>query len=254
VAAPPDTGRPPARPPEAEPLLRLRGLGKLYQSAGGSFHLWVEELEVRPGQRLALVGESGCGKSTLLDLLALVLAPQEAQVFLYRQGSGLDAARAWRRQEHDRLAGFRRRHLGYVLQTGGLLPFLTAGENIRLTPGLAGRRAGREVERLVARLGLAGLERHKPHQLSVGQRQRVAIARALAHGPALLLADEPTGSLDPVSAGEVMVLLGELAEKAGAALVVATHHRELAREHGFSPVRFRLAGRSAGRVRAEVLA
>ena len=214
-----------------------------------AFRLVIDRLEIRRGQRLAVIGPSGSGKSTLIDVLALALAPTRADRLRvvdpdagHRPRPGRhrpvhhDVAAAWGRGDRALLAGLRGRLMGYVLQTGGLLPFLTAGQNIALTQQIAKRVDQEWAAGLAERLGLTGYLDRYPAQLSVGQRQRVAVARALAHRPAILLADEPTASLDPVNADLAMQALCGLVTDAGAALVLVTHDAGLADRHGLSPV------------------
>jgi putative ABC transport system ATP-binding protein len=185
----------------------------------------VPALDVPRGGCIALCGESGSGKSTLLDILALASRPDSVKAFALNAEARLrsDIAALWARGGTDSLAPLRARHLGYVPQTGGLFAFLRVRDNIALPRRLLGLRDDGTVEHLAERLGVADQLRKKPSALSVGQRQRVAIARALAHGPALVLADEPTASVDPATADTVMRLLLEQAAQNGAAVVVASH-------------------------------
>ncbi|MBV9834507.1 MAG: ATP-binding cassette domain-containing protein [Alphaproteobacteria bacterium] len=206
-------------------VIALRDLIKRRSASGTTFELSVPALDVPRGGCLALCGESGSGKSTLLDILALASRPDSVKAFALsaqaRQRS--DVAALWQRGGTDRLAPLRARHLGYVPQTGGLFAFLRVRDNIALPRRLLGMQDDGTVEHLAERLGVADQLRKKPSALSVGQRQRVAIARALAHGPALVLADEPTASVDPATAETVMALLLEQAAQNGAAVVVASH-------------------------------
>jgi putative ABC transport system ATP-binding protein len=216
------------------PLYRLRQLRKSYVTGASRFELCVEELDIEAGAVLAVTGPSGSGKSTLLDMLALALRPDGAEKFLFGPPpSGHDAMALWQKSANDTLARLRARYCGYVLQTGGLLPFLSVQDNIALPQRLAGRLDRPYVEVLAARLGIAEQLRKRPAQLSVGQRQRVAIARALAHRPAVVLADEPTASVHPALGAEIAALLVEETRAAGAALIVATHDPELLA--GFAP-------------------
>src|SRR5690606_23384060 len=167
-----------------------------------------------------LVGPSGSGKSTLLDLLALVLAPDPGGEMLLRVGEReIDLLRLWRDGRQERLAQLRSRELGYVLQTGGLLGFLDVRRNIGLSRALLGMLDDGSVLRLAQQLEIAEQLDKYPAALSVGQRQRVGIARALAHGPRLLLADEPTASLDPLNAARVQQLLLEQSQAGNACLL-----------------------------------
>jgi putative ABC transport system ATP-binding protein len=178
-------------------------------------------LEVEPGTSLAITGPSGCGKSTLLGLISGLETPTAGRVAIGdREISALGDA------ERTRL---RREALGLVFQVDNLLPFLTATQNVGLQLALAGSSDGygRCVE-LLARLGLDGQRDKLPDQLSGGQRQRVAVARALVHRPRIVLADEPTGSLDAESSAAVIDLLLAAQHEIGATLVIVTHDREVA--------------------------
>lgn len=192
---------------------------------GPGFVLRVPALDIAAGESVAILGVSGSGKSTLLDLLGLALSPSGAEGFVFtpETEADTDIAALWRANDLDGLGLLRRHHLGYVLQTGGLLPFLTVAGNIDLSRHLLGLPEDGSVERLAERLGIARYLRKHPRDLSAGERQRVAIARALAHAPPVILADEPTAALDPLTAGTVMALFLELVEQAGATAIVASH-------------------------------
>ncbi|MDR1396035.1 MAG: ATP-binding cassette domain-containing protein [Deltaproteobacteria bacterium] len=219
----------------ADPLLVFRNVIKR-RTAGRGYVLSVEDLTVSRPSRLALIGDSGSGKSTLLDLMALILKPDEAESFLWSSGEKtVDLEAAWQRGGSRCFEAIRRSSLGYVMQTGGLLPFLTAEANI-LLPGELKGTAPKERREFLAHLAevlkITSLLKRKPAQLSVGQRQRCAIARALIHQPDLILADEPTASLDPPTARQVLELLLELSSDR--ALVISTHNLELIRGRGFT--------------------
>jgi putative ABC transport system ATP-binding protein len=163
----------------------------------------------------------------------LVLAPDQAQQFEFSPGAkAVDIAALWRAAGQNPLAELRRRHLGYVLQTGGLLGFLDVRGNIALSRQLLGLKDDGSVERLAEQLEIADQLQKKPAALSVGQRQRVSCARALAHGPGLVLADEPTAALDPLNAERVLQLLLARAREYGVCCVIATHDEQLARSSG----------------------
>lgn len=231
-------------------MLRLRDIGK----SRNGYRLLVPRLDLRPGQRLALVGPSGSGKSTLLDLLALVLSPDPGGTLeLTRDGRISDIAGLWRHGRQDLLAELRSRAMGYVLQTGGLLGFLDVRRNIGLSRALLGMAEDATVQRLAERLEIADQLHKLPAALSVGQRQRVSIARALAHAPAIVLADEPTASLDPLNAERVMQLLVAQAEEQGACIVVATHDEALAQRVGLQLQRLQVQRDRAGGVLATLL-
>ncbi|UZE00916.1 ABC transporter ATP-binding protein [Pseudomonas mediterranea] len=214
-------------------MLSLSAVHKSRGAGSQRYRLVIPRLQLRAGEQLALVGPSGCGKSTLLDMLALVLAPDQAGQFDFAPANTtLDIARLWRGAEQSTLAELRSRHLGYVLQTGGLLGFLTVRGNIELSRKLLGLKDDGSVTRLAGQLDIADQLDKKPADLSVGQRQRVSCARALAHRPRLLLADEPTAALDPLNAERVMQLLVTQARDSGVCCVVATHDEALARASG----------------------
>ncbi|QBF29166.1 ABC transporter ATP-binding protein [Pseudomonas tructae] len=213
-------------------LRKTRGLGTQ------RFSLEIERLELRAGQQLALVGPSGCGKSTLLDLLAMVLQPDHAQQFVFSSDLQVfDVRQLWQDQRQDQLAHVRRRHLGYVLQAGGLLGFLDVRSNIALPRQVLGLGDDGSVQRLAEQLEIADQLDKKPAALSIGQRQRVSCARALVHNPTLLLADEPTAALDPVNAERVMQLLLRQAQARQVACLIATHDEALARAAGLQVLR-----------------
>ncbi|MFZ5483891.1 MAG: ABC transporter ATP-binding protein [Pseudomonadota bacterium] len=176
---------------------------------------------VKRGETVAVVGSSGSGKSTLLGLLAGLDVPSAGQVRI--DGQDLFAL------DEDGRAAVRASGMGFVFQSFQLLPDLTALENVMLPLELAGFGDARERAReQLARVGLAARERHRPSQLSGGEQQRVALARAFAPAPRLLLADEPTGNLDPKTGAQVIELMLQLNRAQGATLVVVTHDADLA--------------------------
>ena len=178
-------------------------------------------LDLGRGEWLAVVGRSGCGKTTLLNLAGAADLPTSGHVEIEGvRTSSLD---------DDALTELRRRRIGFVFQFLQLLPTLSAVENVELPLQLAGARRprGRAVE-MLEMVGIAALADRHPHQLSGGEMQRVAIARALVHGPGLLLADEPTGSLDDEAAASVIELLRDMRERLGTGILMATHSPEAA--------------------------
>jgi putative ABC transport system ATP-binding protein len=172
-------------------------------------------LRLQPGEFVALLGDSGVGKSTLLNCIAGLERPSSGRV----QVAGTDLATL----DDDGLALLRRRHLGFVFQAFHVLPHLTVAENVGLPLRLLGRPDEARVQALLQAVGLGALAARLPAQLSGGQLQRVAIARAMVHAPGLLLADEPTGNLDPATAAQVLALLQAQVRQAGAACVLVTH-------------------------------
>ena len=210
-------------------MLNLSAVHKSRGVGSQRYSLVIPALALHAGEQVAIVGPSGCGKSTLLDLLALVLAPDHSVQF---ELDHVDIAALWRAGAHSRLAELRSRHLGYVPQTGGLLGFLDVRGNIALSRQLLGLKDDGSVTRLAEQLQIGDQLGKRPAALSVGQRQRVSCARALAHGPQLLLADEPTAALDPLNAERVMQALLLRTREAGACCVVATHDEALARASG----------------------
>ncbi len=235
-------------------VFQLAEVTKTWPGAHG-FEITVPDLTIRRGEKVALVGFSGCGKSTLLDLLAMVLKPDSSALFTFLTDTNMqiDVAEAWQHKNQDELAKARMRFIGYVLQTGGLLPFLSVQDNIGLSRNGLGLPTEEAVGSLAARLGIERHLKKYPGQLSVGERQRVAIARAMAHEPPVVIADEPTASLDPINAEEIMALFTHIASEKGVTLIVATHERERVREFGFRRVKFDLKqNETDGSVRARV--
>jgi len=210
-------------------MLDLSAVHKSRGVGSQRYSLVIPALALRAGEQLAIVGPSGCGKSTLLDVLALVLAPDQVGRFEFDQ---VDVGALWRADQQSTLAALRSTHLGYVLQTGGLLGFLDVRSNIALSRQLLGLKDDGSVARLAEQLEISDQLGKKPTALSVGQRQRVSCARALAHAPQLVLADEPTASLDPLNAERVMQALLAQAREHRAACVIATHDEPLARASG----------------------
>jgi len=208
----------------SEPVLRLEGIRRQFRQGPEILEILKGiDLALPPGQLTALVGPSGSGKSTILHISGLLERPTAGEVHL-------DGKPCSRLGDAERTA-LRRGRIGFVYQFHHLLGDFTALENVmmpRLLAG-AGRRAARERAReLLERLGLDHRLTHRPARLSGGEQQRVAIARALANDPALILADEPTGNLDPHTADQVFELLLEITRETATAALIATHNADLA--------------------------
>jgi putative ABC transport system ATP-binding protein len=197
--------------------LRIENLAKRY---GNSSVFANVSLHVQPGEFVAIVGESGVGKSTLLNCMAGLDSWDSGTVRI----AGVDLGAL----SDDQRALLRRAQVGFVFQAFHVLPHLDVAQNVALPLMLLGQKDDARVQSLLAAVGLEGLGHRLPQQLSGGQLQRVAIARALVHRPALLLADEPTGNLDPSTAAKVMDALLAQTRAQGAALVLVTHSQAAA--------------------------
>jgi putative ABC transport system ATP-binding protein len=207
---------------QARSVLAARGIGKTVKSGDSDLVILRDiELAVMPGEAVAIVGASGSGKSTLLALLAGLDTPTAGTV-------ELDGASLFELDE-DARAELRGRAVGFVFQSFQLLPSLTALENVMLPLELAGRADAEAAAReILARVGLGERLHHYPKHLSGGEQQRVALARAFVVRPKVLLADEPTGSLDAEAGEAVIELLFQLNREAGTTLVMVTHDEQLA--------------------------
>lgn len=209
----------------SDPVLRLEGIEKAYNKGqpGEVTVLRGASMQVMPGEVVALVAPSGAGKSTLLHIAGLLDQPDAGQVMI----AGAEATRLSDR----RRTAIRRDQVGFVYQFHHLLPEFTALENIVLPQLANGQgRAAAEARAmdLMARVGVAERASHRPAALSGGEQQRVAFCRALANGPGLLLADEPTGNLDPATSDRVFDALMELVRTTGLSALIATHNLDLA--------------------------
>lgn len=203
-------------------IIRTKNLTKVYGSGETAVRALDDvSVSVQQGEFVAVMGPSGCGKSTLLNMLGALDQPTSGEVWVADENlAGLKDVDA-----------FRARTVGFIFQLHNLLPTLTAVENVEVPMEGQGKSRSRRLERAAHLLELVGLgDRldHLPNQLSGGQRQRVAVARALANEPALILADEPTGSLDSQSSDEIMKLLADLNESQGTTMLVVTHDRRVA--------------------------
>jgi putative ABC transport system ATP-binding protein len=201
-------------------MLSLRGLAKSFPGPRERTVFRDVDLELAPGEYIAVMGESGVGKSTLLNLVAGLDRPDRGAIAL--DGVALDAL------DDDALTVLRRTRMGFVFQAFHVLPYLNVAQNVGLPlalVGTTGDAARKRVDHLLVAVGLADRAASMPRELSGGELQRVAIARALVHEPALVLADEPTGNLDPDTASQVLALLREQVKARHAAGILVTHSR-----------------------------
>ncbi len=220
----PSTAAAPAASDEKRPLLFLHAISRRFRQGDNTLDsLKSAELAVWPGQSVALIAPSGAGKSTLLHIAGLLERPDAGEVHV---GGAATAG-----MNDERRTALRRVEIGFVYQFHHLLPEFSALENIilpQMIAGLSRAEAATRARELLGYLGLAAREKHRPAELSGGEQQRVAIARALANAPHVLLADEPTGNLDPKTADHVFDTLAELAKASRVAALVATHNLDLA--------------------------
>jgi lipoprotein-releasing system ATP-binding protein len=211
-------------PSAQAPILFLHGVDRHYRQGNVTLHiLKAAEFAVWPGQSVALVAPSGAGKSTLLHIAGLLEHPDAGDVFV-------DQVATSRLSDAERTR-IRRTEIGFVYQFHHLLMEFSAIENVmmpQMVRGLGRREATKRANDLLAYLGLKERLTHRPAELSGGEQQRVAIARAVANAPRILLADEPTGNLDPKTSEHVFSALTQLVEASGLAVVVATHNMDIA--------------------------
>jgi lipoprotein-releasing system ATP-binding protein len=209
---------------DKEPAVFLHAIERRYHQGAATLEILKgAELAVWSGQSVALIAPSGVGKSTLLHIAGLLEHPDGGEVYI-------DGAATSSLSDAERTR-IRRTEIGFVYQFHHLLPEFSAIENVMLPQmirGLSRREARKRSDELLGYLGLKERLEHRPAQLSGGEQQRVAIARAVANAPRILLADEPTGNLDPRTAGHVFHALTQLVRASGLAAVIATHNMELA--------------------------
>lgn len=208
----------------AEVLIQAHGLGKQYGEGESAVRVFAAlDLEIRRAERVAIVGESGVGKSTLLHILGTLDRPTEGKVVL----AGHDVFAL----PEPEVAALRNREIGFIFQFHHLLPDFTALENVSmpgLIAGLSWPVASQRAAEVLDKVGLRERLHHRPGELSGGEQQRVAVARAVVLRPRAILADEPTGNLDPVTGESVLQLLLSLNREIGSTLVVVTHSERLA--------------------------
>ena len=204
--------------------LTLKNINKTFRQGNEILEILKDvNLEIRPKEVVALIGPSGSGKSTLLQIAGLLENPTEGEVYIYGENCTGNS-------DNVRTA-LRRDYLGFVYQYHNLLPDFDAAENViipQLIAGVKYKEASDKAMWLLQRLGLNEREHHRPAELSGGEQQRVAIARALANTPKLLLADEPTGNLDPNTSDNVFLTLLEVVKETGLSALIATHNIDLA--------------------------
>ena len=219
--------------PSSGPVIQLRGVTKTYRMGRDNIvqALRGADLDVHPGEFVALMGPSGSGKSTMMNVLGCLDVPDSGTYTL--------AGQQVRRLNDDQLAAIRNRHIGFVFQTFNLLPRLNAIENVELPLVYGGNARGRtqRAKDALAAVGLGERMHHRPTELSGGQQQRVAIARALLNDPSIVLADEPTGNLDSRSTAEILSIFQRLNDQ-GKTVLMVTHEPDVA-EHCKRIVRMR---------------
>ncbi len=213
---------------QAQPVLALEGVDKVYENGVATQVLFGIDLQIPRGQFVSVIGESGSGKTTLLNLIGLLDTPTRGRVLL----DGRDISQI----DEDGRTELRLKYLGFIFQQHYLLPEFDVVENALMPCRIQGREAEEEArERVVDMLRMVGLGEHlhkRPNQLSGGQQQRVAVVRAFANQPELVLADEPTGSLDSKTSDTVMGVMREINERTHTAFLMVTHDTRLAESAG----------------------
>jgi putative ABC transport system ATP-binding protein len=198
-------------------MISLIGIEKYY---GGTMVLAGINLRIEKGDFISVMGSSGSGKSTLLNLIGGMDRPNEGKILV----NGEDISS----YEDDRLTLYRRKKIGFIFQFFNLLPNITVSENIEIPLLLNGITDNARIKEFIHIVGLGGREKAYPHELSGGEQQRVAIARALIHDPDIILADEPTGSLDSHTGNTIMEIISALAEKTKKTVLLVTHDQSIA--------------------------
>jgi lipoprotein-releasing system ATP-binding protein len=209
---------------EPPPILFLHAIDRRYRQGTGTLEILKNaELAVWPGQSVALVAPSGAGKSTLLHIAGLLEHPDAGEVYIDQVATS--------RMSDTARTQIRRNDIGFIYQAHHLLPEFSALENVilpQMIRGLTRKEAVKRAAELLSYLGLKDRLEHRPAELSGGEQQRVAIARAVSNAPRILLADEPTGNLDPRTSDQVFGALNQLVRASGLAAIIATHNRDIA--------------------------
>jgi putative ABC transport system ATP-binding protein len=214
-------------------VIELNNISISREKGGVTFRLEIPNLTIYSGEFIGVIGASGCGKSTFLDILGLILSVNNAEEFrLFVKRNNTIYSQEILLLSDEQLADIRRENIGYILQSGGLLPFLNVKDNILLSQKLNDQEVDlKSFNKLINLLGIQEQINKKPQYLSGGQRQRVAIARALIHNPEVILADEPTASVDKPTAIEIRNQLNKLAKAYGSSVLMVTHDMEMVEGH-----------------------
>lgn len=207
----------------------LFSLEKVACQFTGGVKIEITKAEIKRGNRFLISGPSGCGKSTALGLLSLALKPSHGKNFFFQDCNILDL---WKYQHQDQLAKLRASFFGFVPQTSGLISFLTVKENIMLPQTIIHKQDNGWFNKLIEHLDIKMILSKKPEEISVGQRQRVAVARALMNKPLVVMADEPTASVHPALADEILQLLMDTVTVTGAALIMTSHDTNRVLQYG----------------------
>ncbi len=198
-------------------MIKIKNLYKFY---GAQLVLKNINLEIQKGEFISIMGSSGSGKSTFLNLIGGMDLPDRGEIIVNQENIT--------KLNDDKLTKYRRKKIGFIFQFFNLLPNLTVFENIQMPLLLNGGVDVSKVEMMIEKVGLKGKEKCYPHQISGGQQQRVAIARALIHNPEIILADEPTGSLDSKTGKSIMDLISQIAEETNKTVILVTHEDYIA--------------------------
>jgi putative ABC transport system ATP-binding protein len=236
-------------------VFELKGITISREKGGVTFRLEIPDLTIYSGEFIGVIGSSGCGKSTFLDILGLILSIDSSEIFRLSVKQENNIFQQDISSLSDKkLADIRRENIGYILQSGGLLPFLSVEENILLSEKLNNKSITQEsFYRLVSLLGIQGQINKKPQYLSGGQRQRVAIARALIHNPEIILADEPTASVDKPTAIEIRDQFKKLAKAYGSSVLMVTHDVDMVENHSDRLLSFKVTKVSDNLVVSQVI-